>query len=693
MLRPAEIVMDSFAGGGGATTGIERALGRPVDVAINHDPEAIALHAANHPATKHFCQNVWQVDPRVVTEGRPVGLAWFSPDCKHFSKAKGGKPVEKRIRDLAWVVVHYARLVKPRVIMLENVEEFQEWGPLIEVEGGKMMPCPLQKGMEFRRWVAALKALGYKIEWRQLRACDYGAPTIRKRLFVIARRDGLPIVWPAPSHGDPKRPETAAKKLLPWRTAAEIIDWSLPCPSIFLTSAEARAIGVKRPLAGATEARIAHGIDRYVLKSARPFIVSLTHQGGTRVESVDEPVKTITAAHRGEKALIQPFLAGVGGRMGQSAARPVDKPYHTATAKPDTVLVTPFLAGAGGPVYGGKPKPTDAPMNTLLAEDHTALIAPTLVETGYGEREGQSPRAPGIDKPLGTVAAGAGHHAVVAAHVVKFRGDSKGSDMGEPLPTVTAGPAENPAGAAHALGVCAAYLAQHNAGFYEGVGRDPDKPLSTVMQSGSHQAVVAAQMVQLRGSNVAGRALDAPAPTIAAEGQHEGLAAVSLVKYYGEGSQAQGVDEPLHTVTAKPRFAAAEADLAAGSLLTEEQRYAAWWVARFIEAYLPPPPVWWPAARPAMLKVGPFAIVDIGMRMLKARELYRAQGFPANYKIDIEVPRQVGGKVKRTVMKPLPADAKNRMCGNSVSPDHAAALVAANFAADPGAAAAASAAP
>ena len=224
-----ELIVDNFAGGGGASAGIEKAFGRPVDIAINHDREAIALHMANHPETDHHCEDVFDIDPESVTNGRQVGLAWFSPDCKHFSKAKGGKPVEKKIRGLAWVVVRWAARVKPRVIMLENVEEFQTWGPLT----ADNRPCPVRKGLTFRRWKGELKKLGYKVEHKELRACDYGAPTIRKRLFVIARRDGLPIVWPEPTHGKPNSKEAKAGKLLPWRTASECIDWSIPAPSIF----------------------------------------------------------------------------------------------------------------------------------------------------------------------------------------------------------------------------------------------------------------------------------------------------------------------------------------------------------------------------------------------------------------------------------------------------------------------------
>ncbi len=342
----AELVVDNFAGGGGASTGIEQALGHPVDIAVNHDPEAIAMHTINHPQTKHFCESVFKVDPEEITGNRPVGLAWFSPDCTHHSKAKGGAPRSPRVRGLAWVVIRWARRVKPRVIMLENVEEFADWGPLCD-EG---RPIKEKAGSTFRLWLNQLRRFGYQVEYRQLRACDYGAPTTRRRLFVIARRDGLPIVWPEPTHG-PGR--------LPYRTAAECIDWSLPTPSIFERA---------RPLADATLRRIAHGVMRYVVETAEPFIVPL---------------------------------------RGTSSA-------HTSTHA------------------------TTAPLSTISAGgNHHALVAPTLVQTGYGERPGQAPRVPGLDKPLGTIVAGGQKHALVAAFLAKHYTGVVGQDLRRPIGTVT----------------------------------------------------------------------------------------------------------------------------------------------------------------------------------------------------------------------------------------------------------------
>ena len=321
-----ELIVDNFAGGGGASTGIELATGRSVDIAINHDPAAIAMHRANHPSSKHYCENVWDVDPVEACAGRLVGLAWFSPDCKHFSKAKGGKPVEKAIRGLAWVAIRWAKLVRPRVIILENVEEFTTWGPLI---GNR--PDPTRKGQTFRRFVHALKRYGYRVEWNELRACDYGAPTIRKRFFLIARCDGLPIVWPEPTHGDPSTLFVASGILHPWRTAAEIIDWTIPCPSIY---------DRKKPLCENTIRRIARGLRKFVLEHPQPYIVDdhiapfliqyHTEQSGKEVrgQAVDKPLMTADSSNR--YGLVTALLIKY---YGQGEGQSLREPLHTITAK------------------------------------------------------------------------------------------------------------------------------------------------------------------------------------------------------------------------------------------------------------------------------------------------------------------------------------------------------------------------
>jgi DNA (cytosine-5)-methyltransferase 1 len=379
-LHSEDLIVDNFAGGGGASYGIEMALGRSPDIAINHDREAVAMHAENHPATRHLCESVWDVDPVEVTDGRPVGLAWFSPDCTHFSKAKGGKPRSKEIRGLAWVVIRWAKTVKPRVICLENVEEFRTWGPLLD--DGR--PCPKRRGETFVDWWAQLERCGYVVEARELRACDYGAPTTRKRLFVIARCDGEPIVWPEPTHG-PGRAE-------PYRTAAECIEWAVPCPSIFERS---------RPLAEKTLRRIARGIRRFVIEAGEPFIAPVTHAGDHRVHSIREPVRTVTSAHRGELSLVSPTLIqqSWGERPGQ-APRALDlhKPLGTVVA--------------GGIKH--------------------ALVAAYLAKH-YGGNEATGSDLRG---PIHTITA-RDHHALVRAFLIKYYGQSVGTDLGEPMHTVT----------------------------------------------------------------------------------------------------------------------------------------------------------------------------------------------------------------------------------------------------------------
>lgn len=420
-----EIIVDNFAGGGGASTGIELATGRSVDIAINHDPAAIAMHRANHPESEHYCESVWDVDPREVTRGRPVGLCWLSPDCKHFSKAKGGKPKEKGIRGLAWVALRWAATVRPRVIMLENVEEFKTWGPLLK-DG---MPDPKNKGREFNAFVNALRRQGYQVDHRELRACDYGAPTIRKRFFLIARCDGRPIVWPKPTHGDPNSPEVKAGKLKPWRTAAEIIDWSLPCPSIFER---------KRPLAENTLRRIARGIQRFVIDNPSPFIVRIgqTGFGGDRLQySIAQPLTTVTT--KAEHMLISPTLVqtGYGEREGQ-APRSLDlhKPLGTVVAGgAKHALVAAFLAQYHSETanHEARGQTMDRPILTLDTSNRYALVASHLVKM-KGTNIGQP-----ATEPLQTITAGGNHFGEVRAFLMAYYGSSVGQEVDEPLGTVT----------------------------------------------------------------------------------------------------------------------------------------------------------------------------------------------------------------------------------------------------------------
>ncbi|WP_255325726.1 DNA cytosine methyltransferase [Sphingobium sp. 15-1] len=447
------IIVDNFAGGGGASTGIERALMRRVDVAINHDPEAVAMHSANHPTTRHHCQSVWAVDPleAVTFEGRPrpVRLAWFSPDCKHFSKAKGGKPVEKNIRDLAWVVHHWidrlGPMLRPAIIMLENVEEFRTWGPL----GEDGRPCPKAKGKTFDQWVAKLRRAGYRVQWRELRACDFGAPTSRKRLFLIARCDGQPISWPKPTHGKPGTPAVDGGRLLPWRTAAEIIDWSIACPSIF---------DRKRSLKDATCRRIAAGIMRYVINAPHPFIVPVCNGqwGAGRAYAGDEPLRTITTAKGGEFAVVAPYFAPLPhpdiAHRGEIALvaphimtmRNSGKP-HTATNEPThTVtaggahqyLVTAFMAQHNNMPRGGlhAGHDTRTPVSTITGRGTQQNIVTSHLVKLQNNQAGKP-----LNAPIETVMAGGLHYGEVRAFLVKYYGAAQhGQDLTDPLHAVTA---------------------------------------------------------------------------------------------------------------------------------------------------------------------------------------------------------------------------------------------------------------
>lgn len=704
MIEP--IIIDSFAGGGGASTGIEMALGRSPDIAINHNAAALALHEANHPQTLHLSQNVYKIDPLDYLRRSHVGLAWFSPDCKHFSKAKGGKPVERNIRDLAWIIPGWIERIQKSggsvdVVILENVEEFKDYGPLIETKKG-LMPDPDRRGETFKKWCRKLRSLGGKIEWKELRACDYGAPTIRKRLFIIVRFDGQPIVWPKPTHGSPDDKDVIAGRKLPWRCAYEIIDWSLPCPSIFDTSAEImdkHGLRAIRPLADNTMARVARGLKRYVLDADKPFLVNLTHGG--RIEAVDEPFKTITGAHRGEKAVVSPHLAsyyshGEGrservsdvdtplatvvtqnrhaliapsvirfntGATGQDARDPLstitansyikrpggaaplgvvaphlmtmrnagkpyngaDEPTHTITAGgAGLTVVSPVLTAAQ---HGGSVRPIDSPSHTITAsrKDQNSVISPTLVQVGYGERTGQAPRALDIDKPLGTVVAGGTKHALATALIARDFGTSTGHSMEEPSHTVM------PDGQGKSR-LITAYMAQHNNDSRREGGVNPgramDEPVSTITQTGSQQSVVAPYMQA----------------------------------YYGTGDGGEE-DQPVRTVTTKDRHGHVEAALDVPPF-TPEQAERARQVAAFLRSY-----GFWDDREFVTLETGGivYVIVDVGMRMLVPRELYLAQGFPADYEIE----RGVNGEA-------FSKSVQVSCCGNSVSPPVAAALVGAN---------------
>ncbi len=608
------LIIDSFAGGGGASTGIEWALGRSPDFAVNHDDEALLMHAANHSDTVHLKENIWKVDPRALTKGKPVFLLWASPDCRHHSKAKGGAPVSRSVRGLADVVLVWAETVSPQIILLENVEEFAQWGPL--AEDGK--PCPLQKGAEFARWVRHLEKLGYAVEWRELRACDYGAPTIRKRLFLVARRDHKPILWPAPSRAKPADPRVVAGVLKPWRTAAEIIDWSLPCPSIFLTRTEAKAakLQVVRPLADKTMARIARGFKRHVLDRAEPFVVSLAHgdSGGRREYGLDEPLTSVQP-HGNKHAVVTPLVshAQQGGR-----SRPADAPLHTvcASAKDQNQILAPFLAVNRFEATG---QAIEAPLPTITANSfikRPGAGGPLSAVTGflvprYGERPGQEPRSRSVE---------------------------------EPAPVVV------PTGNGGDLAYC--YLAQQNTDM---IGHDAETPVSTIVGKGCTQTPVMGFLATLRrNTNAIGA--DEPVGTISTSGAHHALIAPHLTAYYGNGEGASH-GEPARTVTTRDRFAHVEGHISLPPL-TPAMAERARQVAAFLRAH----GAW--DGPGEFVTLGDFIVWDIGMRMLTPRELARAQGFPESYDIT------AGGRLTET--------AQRHKIGNSVCPPLAEAVARAN---------------
>ncbi len=497
-----ELFVDNFAGGGGASTGIEMAIGRSVDIAINHDPDAIAMHKANHPATKHYCEDVWQVDPIEACNGNPVALAWFSPDCKHFSRAKGGKPVDKNIRGLAWVAVKWGYLVHPRCIMLENVPEIQTWGPLDS--SGKPIKeraretfqgfiLALSTGIPkeypaFSEMCAALdistasdmadtlsKGLGYSVEYRTLKSCDYGAPTTRTRFYLIARRDGKPIIWPEPTHAPKNSFAVREHKKLPYRTAAECINWNIPAKSIFER---------EKPLAENTLRRIARGIKKFVIDNPEPYIVNIE-------ETPSAPT----------------IMCNNTKNVGASV---------------------------------------ETPLPTVTTGNRNYLIAPSVVPIGYGEREGQKPRVNGVDEPLGTVVA-SGKHYLVAPTLIQYHSETaedevRGQELDEPLKT-------QDTANRYAL---IAHIMKNYAGGYRGAGSKADNPLDTVTAK-DHNSLVTAHIMTMR-NNMDGQKIDEPLTTVSCSGAHHAEVQAFLIKYFSTGA-AKPINEPLDTITTKDRFA------------------------------------------------------------------------------------------------------------------------------------------
>lgn len=647
-----EIVVDFFCGGGGAGTGLEMGLGRTVNVAKNHSPAAISMHTVNHPHAKHFTTDVFEGDPDTECEGRAVGWFHMSPDCTHHSQAAGGQPRKREIRNLSWIGLKWAGMKQPRVISLENVKQILQWGPLmakrckstgrvIKLGGGIagpgevvpvgeqfLVPDPKRRGQTWAVFVAELQRLGYAVEWRVIKACDFGAPTSRERLFMIARCDGQPIVWPEPTHA--KNPAKGQQK---WRTAAECIDWSIPSKSIF---------GRKKDLAPATLRRVAKGMRKFVLDSANPFIVPIANWSGESVQSGDEPLRTVTSWPRGGSfAMASPIIA------------------------PATHQGSDRVNDPGAPL----------PTITCANRGELTLISPTLVQTGYGERAGQAPRVPGLDQALGTVVAGGVKHAIAAAHLVKFRFADEGKALDEPLPTITSGGNyKRPAGAAHALGISTVFMAQMNGGFNTTAAKSVDDPMTTVTNTGSQQQLVTANLVHLRG-NCDARDLNDPLHTISAGGTHHGLMTAFLERQFG-ASVGQALDEPAPTITAGGGGKSSLVELQ----LSPEVEAGALRVAAFLISYYgtenvsdanEPAPTITTRDRLALVTVTikgtPYVIVDICLRMLQPAELYKAQGFPADYIIS----HGADGK-------PFTKTQQVHMCGNSVSPPPMAALAQAN---------------
>ena len=428
-----ELIVDNFAGGGGASTGIELATGKSVDIAINHDPEAIRMHKTNHPHTKHYCEDVWQVDPVKACKGHPVGLAWFSPDCKHFSKAKGGKPKDKFIRGLAWVACRWAGLVRPRVIMLENVEEFRTWGPLNRGHH----PIKAKQGKTFGKFVQQLQNLGYEVQFRELVAADYGAPTMRKRFFMIARCDGNPIIWPDPTHAPRDSEDVKAGLLKPYVGAYTQIDFSSPCPSIFDTAQEIKekyGIRAVRPLASKTMERIARGLKKFVLDNPEPFIIQCNHGGKRRPNDIREPMPTITGKHG--YGIVEPYMVQIGQTgFAKDRSKDVREPLTTIVSKNEHCLISPTLIQyhsetAKGEVRG---QTIEDPIMTVDGSNRYGLVTSFLskfYKTGIGQD---------VREPLGTVTAnaGGGHFGEVRAFLIKYYGNGSAEDVTEPLDTIT----------------------------------------------------------------------------------------------------------------------------------------------------------------------------------------------------------------------------------------------------------------
>ncbi|MEX5551761.1 DNA cytosine methyltransferase [Pseudomonas pergaminensis] len=647
-----EIVVDFFCGGGGAGTGLEIGLGRAVNVAKNHSPQAISMHTVNHPGAQHFTTDVFDGDPDTECGGKAVGWFHMSPDCTHHSQAAGGQPRKREIRNLSWIGLKWGGKKRPRVISLENVKQILQWGRLIAKRdkatgrvvklGGDvaapgevvpvgrqfLIPDPKQRGRTWRRFVALLEGMGYVVEWKVIKACDFGAPTSRERLFMIARCDGQPIVWPEPTHA--KTPTKGQQK---WKTAADCIDFSDLGKSIF---------GRKKDLAPATLRRVAKGMKKFVIDSATPFIVPIANWSGETVQSAAEPLRTVTSYPKGGAfSVVSPTLiqSGYSERPGQEPRVPgLDQPLGTVVAGGvKHALTSSILVGAGGPVYAGHPVSADQPIGTLMTRSHRAVASACIVQAGHGEGSGANKRR---------------------SHGV--------NDICGPIGTVTA--------SGGGQSVSSAVMIQANGGFNTTHAKGMHEPMTTVTNTGSQQQLATAHLVHMRG-NCDARDTNDPLHTISAGGQHHGLVSAFMERAFG-GSVGQGLDEPAPTITAGGGGKSSLVSLT----LSPEHEAGALRVAAFLISYYgtenisacdAPAPTITTKDRLAMVTVmvkgTPYVIVDICLRMLKPSELYKAQGFPADYIIS----HGADGK-------PFTKTQQVHMCGNSVSPPPMAALARAN---------------
>ena len=678
-----EIIVDNFAGGGGASTGIELAAGRIVDIAINHDPDAILMHRTNHPHTEHLQASVWDVDPKTVCRGRPVGLAWFSPDCKHFSKAKGGKPVDKQIRGLSWVVLRWGLEAPPRVAMMENVEEIQTWGPVIEGPDGKQYPDPDRKGETFQGFIGMLtdgipadhpalaeaceflkidpageqarklvRGLGYTVEWRELVAADYGAPTTRKRFFLIARNDGRPIVWPSPTHAPADSEAVRAGKKKPWRSAAEIIDWSLPTPSIFDDKASIKqryGVTAVRPLAANTMRRVIRGVEKFVITAAEPFLVIVNHAGEFRGQPIADPLQTITAKH-GYGVTDPLMVPWTVTNTTNSTGHPANEPTDTART-----------GGGGGQMFlsasmiqckfDNVAADASRPLRTVTAVNDQLLAAPSLIQ--YHTEQTERVRGQGVAEPVMTIDT-ANRYGISAACLAKYYGnDDYGQNIHGPLHTITTKDRE---------GLVAISMTEYHG---QSVGAALDDPLATTLAK-EHQGIVAASLSKFYGEAYTGTGskMSDPLHTVTAI-EHNAMSAAHMVKMKGENLGGP-VAEPVQTITAGGGHF--------GRVITRVEK-----ITDAINLHN------WPKIRALLNEFCDYNLAedevilfniagawyfmaDIGLRMLTPRELYRANGFPPDYVIERDYLGNEYGKTKQVAR-----------CGNAVPPPFATALVRANL--------------